>query len=186
MFYYVSECDDETNDCPCCRDESEVTDGRQFVYTWTQECKDKIIIISSSNFALPDYKDITDLFILWLLVVKGREIATHDDELMEHWRWYIRSMYWVITVVSTTGFGDITPQNTHEMWIGIVCFFCSAFVLAIILSQFTAGMTTITKAHNTYLYQLKLLLVRKNDQTVFYEVKATFACIFIITLYRNT
>ncbi len=78
---------------------------------------------------------------------------------MQRWKWWLRSLYWVVTVVSTTGFGDIVPQNVPEMIVGIVCFFAGAFILSIILSSFTAGMTSITKAHREYLYQVKLLLV---------------------------
>lgn len=78
---------------------------------------------------------------------------------MQQWKWWLRSLYWVVTVVSTTGFGDIVAQNPNEMMMGIACFFCGAFILSIILSSFTAGMTSITKAHREYLYQVKLLIV---------------------------
>lgn len=91
--------------------------------------------------------------------VQVTDINSNGDERMQRWRWYLRSLYWVVTVVSTTGFGEIVPQNTQEMLIAIACFFAGAFILSIILSSFTAGMTSITKAHREYLYQVKLLLV---------------------------
>jgi len=78
---------------------------------------------------------------------------------MKPWRWWVRALYWVVTVISTTGFGDITPQNVIEMIIGIICVFSGAFILSIILSNFTAGMASLTKAHREYLYQVKLLVV---------------------------
>ena len=39
-------------------------------------------------------------------------------------KWYVRSLYWVITTVSTTGFGDITPLNTTETVLAVVAIFC--------------------------------------------------------------
>lgn len=60
---------------------------------------------------------------------------------------------------STTGFGDITPRNVNEMIMGIVAVFSGAFILSIILSHFTAGMASLSKAHREYIYQVKLLVV---------------------------
>ncbi|ODN03013.1 Cyclic nucleotide-gated olfactory channel [Orchesella cincta] len=109
-----------------------------------------------------------------------RDIQMRNDAEMEAWRWWLRSLYWVVTVISTTGFGDITPQNISEMVVGIICFFAGAFILSIILSSFTAGMTSVTKAHREYLYQVKLLLkylnnvglsnIRQGQANVYFDV----------------
>ncbi|CAL8137954.1 unnamed protein product [Orchesella dallaii] len=92
--------------------------------------------------------------------VTDRNIQDRDDKDMDAWRWWLRSLYWVVTVISTTGFGDITPQNINEMVV--------------------AGMTSVTKAHREYLYQVKLLLkylnnvglsnIRQGQANVYFDV----------------
>ena len=78
---------------------------------------------------------------------------------LHKWRWYIRSMYWVVTTISTTGFGDITAQSLPECAVAIICIFCGAFLLSIILSQFTSGITSLSKYRREFSYQVKLLAV---------------------------
>ena len=83
-----------------------------------------------------------------------------SEENLKFWKWYIRSLYWVVTTVSTTGFGDIVATNLTEIALSILCIFVGAFILAIILSQFTLGITSLDKFHREYLYQLKIVVVR--------------------------
>jgi hypothetical protein len=85
---------------------------------------------------------------------------------MEPWKWYIRSLYWVITTVSTTGFGDITPLNANETVLSIGAIFCGAFVLSIILSHFTSGTASLSKSAREYLYQVNLLTVRIHTESM--------------------
>ncbi|CAL8148471.1 unnamed protein product [Orchesella dallaii] len=65
----------------------------------------------------------------------------------------------VVTTISTTGFGDIVPVTIKEMAVGIFCIFCGAFILSMILSQFTSGMGSLTRTKREYMYQVLLLLV---------------------------
>ncbi|ODM98214.1 RNA polymerase-associated protein CTR9, partial [Orchesella cincta] len=64
----------------------------------------------------------------------------------------------VVTTISTTGFGDIVPVTITEMAVGIFCIFCGAFILSMILSQFTSGMGSLTRTKREYMYQVLLLL----------------------------
>ncbi|CAG7786966.1 unnamed protein product [Allacma fusca] len=80
-----------------------------------------------------------------------------DAHTFHKWKWYVRSLYWVVATISTTGFGDITAESLAELIIAIICVFCGAFLLSIILSQFVSGITSRTKFHREFLYQVKLL-----------------------------
>ena len=58
--------------------------------------------------------------------------------------------------MSTTGFGEIVPISLEEVGMSITCIFCGAFVLAIVLSLFTQGLTSLYMHESDYLYQLKV------------------------------
>ena len=47
------------------------------------------------------------------------------------------------------------------MGVAIVCIFSGAFILSIILSQFTSGMSSLGKTRREYTYQVLLLVVCK-------------------------
>ena len=48
-------------------------------------------------------------------LARDDEIASPDDE-MSPFHAYVRSVYWFIVAVSTTGFGDIVPRTIAETW----------------------------------------------------------------------
>ena len=86
------------------------------------------------------------------------EFARHDSRPGEEdpgWKWYIRSLYWMLTTASTIGFGDIVPVNLVEVILSLICTFCGTFLLAIVLCQWSAGVTSLQKSHLEYLYRLK-------------------------------
>jgi hypothetical protein len=88
-----------------------------------------------------------------MLVKSENDLKEKDDFLQ--WKWWIRSLYWVVTTVSTTGFGDITPYTVSEMLLAIICTFCGAFILSVILSHFTAGLASQTKPFREFMYQVE-------------------------------
>lgn len=81
-----------------------------------------------------------------------------EDEDFLEWKWWIRSLYFIVAVVSTTGFGDIVPYTVMEMGVAILCIFSGAFILSVILSNFTVGMASLTRANREYIYQVSLLV----------------------------
>ena len=81
--------------------------------------------------------------------------GSHPEEEDPGWKWYIRSLYWMLTTASTIGFGDIVPVNLVEVILSLICTFCGTFLLAIVLCQLSAGVTSLQKSRLEYLYRLK-------------------------------
>jgi hypothetical protein len=46
------------------------------------------------------------------------------------------AFYWTIVTMSSTGFGEIVPQSTHEQAITVVIIICGSFVWAIVFAVF--------------------------------------------------
>lgn len=95
-----------------------------------------------------------------------KNLVVHDffddnptAEDLKPWRWYVRSLYWVMATLITAGFGDIVPVSLEEVVICIICMLCGAFLLGIILGQLTHGITSLNRFWRQYLYQLRVDVV---------------------------
>ena len=69
---------------------------------------------------------------------------------MKDWDLYTLAVYFVLTTVSTVGYGDVSSNNTTErvfcmilMIIGVSCFSFISGALASILSTYDTGQTKL-------------------------------------------
>ncbi|CAL8141849.1 unnamed protein product [Orchesella dallaii] len=72
--------------------------------------------------------------------------------------WYIISLYWVMTVLTTVGFGDITPTNFQEITLAVFCIFFGSLFLSIMLGNITTGLSSLSKAKRNFLGKVEKTL----------------------------
>ncbi|ODN05528.1 Potassium channel KOR1 [Orchesella cincta] len=80
----------------------------------------------------------------------------YNDPNPSHW--YIISLYWVMTVLTTVGFGDITPTNFEEITLAVFCIFFGSLFLSIMLGNITTGLSSLSKAKRNFLGKVEKML----------------------------
>ncbi|XP_047327503.1 potassium channel AKT1-like [Impatiens glandulifera] len=87
---------------------------RNFSYFWVRSAKLTCVTLFAVHCAgcfyyllAARYKDPKST---WIALALGADFEEHNL-----WSRYITSMYWSITTLSTTGYGDLHPVNTGEM-----------------------------------------------------------------------
>ena len=77
----------------------------------------------------------------WMLSEYG-SLESAMDAGMSYER-YVDAVYWVSTVISSVGYGDITPQSTEERFFAIFCITFGAFLNAYIVGVFTIMISNL-------------------------------------------
>ena len=61
---------------------------------------------------------------------------------------YIASLYWTVTTLTTTGYGDITPENNAEYVLNI----CIMVMGATVFGYVVANVSTLVQVHSSFSY----------------------------------
>ena len=77
-------------------------------------------------------------------------IPNYDDESDARWKVYMDSCYWILTTMSTVGFGDITPYNTYERVFTCFTILTGAFLWAYIVGSFSSSLANIDRDKARY------------------------------------
>jgi len=95
---------------------------------------------------------------------EGREVAFFDASPIVQW---IHAMYWVITVFSSVGFGDIVPQTTAELLYACFTMLVGAVIHGAIISHVVSIITTADKVDEFAQQQEKMAeaFARHSDLT---------------------
>ena len=76
----------------------------------------------------------------WLRSVRMEEANNKDK--------YVMALYWAVTTLTTTGFGDVVPVNTYERLYGITLMMLSAGVFSLLLGKVGVVLAGVGKAAN--------------------------------------
>lgn len=64
--------------------------------------------------------------------------------------WWLRSVYWASTVISTTGYGDIVPRTSWETILAILIAITGAMLLAVLVGAFTSVLSYYDAASSVF------------------------------------
>jgi len=71
------------------------------------------------------------------------ENATDGDK-------YVMALYWAVTTLTTTGFGDVVPVNSYERLYGIVLMVLSAGVFSFLIGKIATVITNVERSVNEH------------------------------------
>ena len=63
---------------------------------------------------------------------------------------YVMALYWAVTTLTTTGFGDVVPVNSHERVYGIVLMVLSAGVFSFLIGKIATVITNVERSVNEH------------------------------------
>lgn len=78
----------------------------------------------------------------WVSAV-NMENATNGDK-------YVMALYWAVTTLTTTGFGDVVPVNSYERLYGIVLMVLSAGVFSFLIGKIATVITNVERSVNEH------------------------------------
>ncbi|CAG7731031.1 unnamed protein product [Allacma fusca] len=106
------------------------------------------------NAAKPE-KEILDPSWVSRLELSFRGIP-EDEKLYLHLPsiWYLRSLYFMMTIMTSCGFGDNLPQSFKEYLLVCVTMLFGAIGTAIVLGNFSAGLAALQQAKREYFYKI--------------------------------
>ena len=68
---------------------------------------------------------------------------------------YLKSLYFVVTVVTTTGYGDITPQNNNEIQMLLVLIIAGNMLYAAVIGTISSWMGSAHARNLSHFNQLR-------------------------------
>ena len=72
--------------------------------------------------------------VTWMMLMKEGKV-----QQLSQWHQYLYSVYWAITVISTTGWGDLTPTNAGEVVFTMVVIMLSSLIYGSIIGAVTTS-----------------------------------------------
>ena len=93
----------------------------------------------------------------WVMV-QAVDLADHggDVTMMTVGYWYMMSVYWSLTTLTTVGYGDITPVSQGEVLYTIFAQFVGIMVSAVITGQVAVLLASYEAAYGRYQHRIEL------------------------------
>lgn len=113
----------------------------------------------------------------WLIRYGFYAEPTHDK--------FWASLYFVYSTVTTTGYGDITPDTNFEFFQTLIFMFCGVIFYSFVYSSIVSKFTDVAKRNDVYHEKLKMLIHLKKSKLFEGEKYLYREMLFLLDKYRE-